>query len=228
MAERATRRGDLAFAAAAEPDTGPARTRDPETTRRRILEAAIVEFSSRGLGGARVDAIAARAGVNKRMLYHYFGDKQRLFLAVMESTYASIRKLESELDLDHLEPAEAMRAFVRFTFRYFLDNQHFIALLNSENLHRARHIRQSSRVRDINNPVIERLRRLITRGRRAGVFRAGVDPLQLYISIAGVSYLYFCNIHTLSVIFDRDLAAAAALKQREAHVVAVIMGYLRP
>ena len=205
-----------------------ARVRYPEQTRQRILDAAIVEFSTRGLGGARVDAIALRANVNKRMLYHYFGSKEQLFLAVMEATYEHIRRLESELDLDHHDPAEAMRTFVRFTFHYFLDNQHFIALLNSENLHRARHIRRSQRVRAINNPVINSLHRLLKRGTKCGLFRSGVDPLQIYLSIAGLSYLYFCNIHTLSVIFDRDLASTSALAEREAHVVAVIMGYLRP
>ena len=205
-----------------------ARVRYPEQTRQRILDAAIVEFSTRGLGGARVDAIALRANVNKRMLYHYFGSKEQLFLAVMEATYEHIRRLESELDLDHHDPAEAMRTFVSFTFHYFLDNQHFIALLNSENLHRARHIRRSQRVRAINNPVINSLHRLLKRGTKCGLFRSGVDPLQIYLSIAGLSYLYFCNIHTLSVIFDRDLASTSALAEREAHVVAVIMGYLRP
>ena len=208
-------------------DNGNGRIRDPERTRARILEAATGEFSTRGLGGARVDAIAHRADANKRMLYHYFGNKEGLFLAVMENTYAHIRSREEALRLDDLQPVQAMRRLMRFTFRYFVGNPHFIALLNSENLHRARHIRRSPRVQSINSPLIAALGRVLRRGRVAGLFRAGVDPLQLYMSIAGVCYFYFSNIHTLSTIFDRDLMSAPALAARERHVVDVILGYLR-
>lgn len=206
---------------------GNGRIRDPERTRARILEAATEEFSLRGLAGARVDAIAERAGANKRMLYHYFGNKEDLFLAVMEHTYDHIRAQEEALHLDDLAPTQAMRRFVRFTFRYFVGNPHFIPLLNSENLHRARHIRRSPRVKAINSPVIAALGRVLRRGRADGLFRAGVDPVQLYLSIAGVCYFYFSNIHTLSTIFDRDLLSAPALAARERHVADVILGYLR-
>jgi len=208
-------------------DNGSGRSRDPARTRARILEAATEEFSTRGLGGARVDAIARRADANKRMLYHYFGNKEGLFLAVMEDAYAHIRTQEEALHLDDLQPVRAMRRLMRFTFRYFVGNPHFIALLNSENLHRARHIRRSPRVKAINSPLIAALGRVLRRGRAAGLFRPGVDPLQLYMSIAGVCYFYFSNIHTLSTIFDRDLMSTPALAARERHVVDVILGYLR-
>lgn len=201
--------------------------RVPGETRERILDAATQEFAARGLGGARVDAIAARARANKRMIYHYFGNKEDLFLAVMERTYAHIRAKESALNLEALEPVEAMRKLVRFTFNYFLHNPHFVTLLNSENLHQARHIRRSPRVKDINSPVIAALDGILERGRRSGVFRAGVDPIQLYVSIAGVCYFYFSNIHTLSTIFERDLLGRAALRERERHVIDVVLGYLR-
>jgi hypothetical protein len=135
--------------------------------------------------------------------------------------------MESELHLEDMEPAAAMRKLVHFTFNYFVNNQHFVALLNSENLHRARHVKQSKRVQPINHPLIETLQRVLQRGHEQGIFRDGVDALQLYISIAGVCYFYFSNIHTLSTIFDRDLMAPKALKTRESHVVQVIMGYLR-
>lgn len=203
------------------------RLRQPERTRERILEAATAEFAASGLGGARVDAIARRAGANKRMIYHYFGSKEDLFLAVMERTYEHIRRRESELNLEALPPEAAMRKLVKFTFNYFSENPHFVTLLNSENLHRARHIRRSRRVEEINSPVIAALRGLLARGRAEGVFRAGVDPTQLYISVAGICYFYFSNVHTLSTIFARDLLAPAALAERERHVTDVILGYLR-
>ncbi len=203
------------------------RTRAPQRTRESILDAATCEFAARGLGGARVDAIARRAGANKRMLYHYFGNKEGLFLAVMERTYAHIRKREEGLHLEALPPVAAMRKLVRFTFKYFLAHPHFVTLLNSENLHRARHIRRSLRVKEINSPVIAALKDILKRGRDQGVFRAGVDPLQLYISVAGVCYFYFSNIHTLSTIFARDLLKRPALDDRMKHVTDVILGYLR-
>jgi AcrR family transcriptional regulator len=203
------------------------RIRHPARTRERILEAATAEFSARGLGGARVDSIADAAGVNKRMLYHYFGNKEDLFLAVLERAYEKIRQEESALALENLPPVDAMRRLVRFTFDYFVGNQYFVALLNSENLHKARHIRRSPRATSINRPIVGALARILARGRRAGVFRGGVDPLQLYISIAGVAYFYFSNIHTLSTIFARDLNSPAALAARRRHVTDVILGYLR-
>ena len=230
MRDRRTRKADTnggGRALRAAPKAS-VRARDPERTRTQILEAATDEFSARGLGGARVDSIAHAAGVNKRMLYHYFGNKEDLFLAVLERAYEKIRGQESALRLENLPPAEAMRRLVRFTFNYFVENQYFVALLNSENLHKARHIRRSGRATAINSPVIGILEKLLKRGRRDGVFRGGVDPVQLYISIAGVAYFYISNIHTLSTIFARDLNAPAALAERERHITEVIMGYLRP
>jgi len=206
---------------------GNGRSRAPQRTRESILEAATQEFAQRGLGGARVDAIARRAGANKRMLYHYFGNKEGLFLAVMERTYAHIRRREEGLHLEALPPVAAMRKLVRFTFKYFLDHPHFVTLLNSENLHRARHIRRSARVKQINSPVIAALKDILKRGRKQGVFRGGVDPLQLYISVAGVCYFYFSNVHTLTTIFGRDLLKLRALDDRMKHVTDVILGYLR-
>jgi len=205
----------------------PARSRQPARTREQILVAATAEFAASGLGGARVDRIARRAGANKRMIYHYFGNKDALFLAVMERTYEHIRQREGALHLEALAPVDAMRKFVRFTFNYFSENPHFVSLLNSENLHRARHIRQSSRVEEINSPVIAALGRILERGRKEGAFRAGVDPTQLYISVAGVCYFYFSNIHTLSTIFGRDFGAKPSLAERERHVTEVVLGYLR-
>ena len=211
------------------PDAAASKARrDPERTREQILLAAMSEFSTKGLGGARIDVIAARAGANKRMIYHYFGNKDDLFLAVLERAYESIRRLESELRLEEFDALEAMRRLVAFTFDYFVNNQHFISLLNSENLHEARHIRRSSKATSINHPLIETIDRLLQRGRADGHFRASVDPVQLYISIAGLCYFYFSNVHTLSTIFARDLMADEALQERQQHVTEVILGYLRP
>jgi len=200
--------------------------RDPERTRARILEAARVEFARRGLGGARVDQITARAGSNKRMIYYYFGNKEALFLAALESAYEHIRQAEQALKLTDLAPAEGMRRLVRFTWNYYLAHPEFISLLNSENLHLARHLKKSKKIRALHSPLVALLDSVLRRGQRAGVFRRGVDPVQLYISIAALGYFYLANNHTLSTIFGRDLMQAAALKKRLAHMTALVLGYL--
>ena len=202
--------------------------RDPEATRDRILRAAVSEFSEKGLGGARVDEIAERAGANKRMLYHYFGNKEDLFLAALESVYADIRRHELTLDLEHQDPIEAMRSLVVFTWDYFVANPHFIPMLNSENLHRARHLARSDGIRAMHSPLIRLIAGILERGARAGKMRAGIDPMQLYISIAGLGYFYLANVHTLSTIFSRDFASPAERAERRGHIVEVILGYLRP
>jgi AcrR family transcriptional regulator len=206
----------------------PDRVRDPERTRGLILEAAVAEFAENGLSGARVDAIAARAGANKRMLYHYFGNKEDLYLAALEHVYVAIRSRERVLHLEDLPPALAMRELVLVTWRHFIEHPEFLSLLVTENLHRARYIRKSGLVRELHSPLVEMIGTVLDRGARSGVLRAGVDPVQLYISIASLGWFYLSNRFTLGTIFDQDLESEAALATRAEHIVEVIMGYLRP
>ncbi len=205
----------------------PTAARDPEQTRARILAAAKEEFARVGLGGARVDRIAELAGANKRMLYYYFGNKDELFQAVLEATYEHIRESEKALHLDELDPPEAIRQLVAFTWDYYLAHPEFLSLLNSENLHLAAHLKGSKTVRRMHSPFVALIGQILERGCRAGLFREGVDAVQLYISIAGLSYFYLANNHTLSAIFGRDLKAKAARTARLAHMTDVVLGYLR-
>jgi len=201
--------------------------RDPEKNQARILAAATEEFARHGLGGARVDRIAVRAGANKRMLYYYYGNKDALFLAVLEASYASIRNAEKALRLADLAPRLAMRRLVEFTWKYYLAHPEFLTLLNSENLHRARHIRGSRNIVAMHSPFVAMIKSVLERGVRAGEFRSGVDPVQLYISIAGLGYFYLGNRHTLSAIFDRDLLAPREKSRRLRHMIELVLGYLR-
>ncbi len=201
-------------------------TRDPERTRARILSAAKSAFAEAGLGGARVDEIAARAKVNKRMIYHYFGNKDGLFLAVLEGTYADIRKAERELDLGDLDPVEAIKTLVAATWEYYLRNPEFLRLINSENLHGGRHLAKSKIIRELHSPFVQMVAEILERGERAGVFRKGVDPVQLNITIAGLGYYYLTNRHTLSIIFDRDLMTPEALSARVDFMIENVLGYL--
>jgi AcrR family transcriptional regulator len=202
--------------------------KDAERTRAQILEAAAREFSRSGLGGARVDRIAAQAGVNVRMLYYYFSSKDELFLAVLERAYGVIREAEKHLELDRVEPQEAVRRLVRFTWDFQLSHPEFITLLNSENLHQGRHLKKSSAVAELHSPLLDMIGRLLDRGAQAGVFRRDVDPVQFYITIASLGYFYLSNRHTLSAIFGRDLLVPRQRAERLAHMIEVVLGYLRP
>jgi len=201
--------------------------RDAEQTRLRVLEAAAAEFARYGLGGARVERMAAQAGVNVRMLYYYFSSKDALFLAVLERAYRMIREAEQRLELDQAEPEEAVRRLVRFTWEFQLTRPEFITLLNSENLHRGRHLAKSVLVEGLHAPLLETIGRVLARGARAGAFRDDVDPMQFYISIASLGYFYLSNRHTLSKIFGRDLLAPGSRKARLAHNIEVVLGFLR-
>jgi AcrR family transcriptional regulator len=211
----------------AERGSGRGNRRDPERNQERILAAATGEFARFGLGGARVDRIAARAGANKRMLYYYFGNKDDLFLAVLEASYAAIRNAERELRLEDLEPREAMRRLVEFTWNYYLAHPEFLTLLNSENLHRARHVRRSRSIVAMHSPFAAMIKEVLKRGAREGVFRQGVDPVQLYISIAALGYFYLGNRYTLSAIFQRELLAPRNRAARLKHMTELVLGYLR-
>ena len=200
--------------------------RNPARNQERILLAATEEFARYGLGGARVDRIAARAGANKRMLYYYYGNKEDLFLAVLEARYAHIRRAELGLHLLDLDPVQGMRRMVEFTWDYYLRHPEFLTLLNSENLHRARHLKRSRDIAAMHSPLIAILRDLLVRGERAGKFRKGVDPVQLYISIAALGYFYLSNRHTLSTIFERDLLAPKSKAERLKHMTELVLGYL--
>lgn len=188
--------------------------RDADATKGRILAAAKKEFAKHGLAGARVDEIADRAKANKRMIYHYFGSKEDLFQIVLEDAYLDIRTAEQKLDLDGVPAMEAMEALVRFTWNYYLKNPEFITLVNSENLHRAKHLKKSKLIPEISRKFVGMMDHLLDRGVREGVFRAGIDPTQINITIAAIGYYYLTNRFTGSIVFERDLTAPQALEDR--------------
>jgi AcrR family transcriptional regulator len=202
------------------------KTRDADRSRAVILQSALEEFAQYGVGGARMDRMAERSKLNKRLIYYYFSDKDQLFQAVLESAYEKIRESERQLNLESLEPTAAIRKLVEFTWRYYLENPEFLTLLNSANLHRGRHLAGSQNVLALNSPLIALLGGILERGRSAGDFRGGIDPVQLYVSIAGLSYFYLSNNATLSAIFDRDLMTPKALSERLSHMCEVILGYV--
>ena len=210
----------------ADPERKDVPTRNKERTRALILAAATEEFAEKGFAGARIEQIAERSGSNKRMLYYYFNNKEDLFLAVMEDTYKTIRDAESELRLLDLAPVEAIRRLVTFTWDYYIKHPEFLKLLNTENLYHAAHIKQSKNIGFYNSKLIGTLNEILIRGQREKLFRGGVDPLQLYISIAALSYFYLSNNDTLSTVFMRDLNNPKAKVERLQHMIDLVLGYL--
>lgn len=219
-----TRRAEPAPKPAARPAK---RVRDADATRSRILAAATKEFAKLGLGGARVDVIAERSKANKRMIYHYFKSKDDLFRAVLEEAYAGIRSAEQRLDLDRLEPDAALKAFITFTWTYYLKHPEFLALVSSANIHRARHLQKSERFAELHRNFVPQLDRVLKRGAAQGLFRDNVDAVQLNISIAGIGFFYLTNRFTQSLINNRDLMTPEALDERLAFNLESVMRIVR-
>ena len=208
-------------------NTRPQR-RDPAATRRKLLTAARREFASSGLAGARVDEIAARAGVNKQLVYHYFGDKDALYLAVLEWVYEEIRAQERELNLEGLPPEQAIKKLIESSFDHLAAHPDFIALLNDENRGGARHVRGSRKLEAMHSPLVSLVSTILGQGMKAGIFRKGINPVHLYISIAGLSYFYFSNTPSLSAIFGKDLSSRASRLPPTLSLLPQLVHSLRP
>ncbi|MGB3043700.1 MAG: TetR/AcrR family transcriptional regulator [Xanthobacteraceae bacterium] len=192
-----------------------------------MLVAARREFARNGLAGARVDEIAAQAGVNKQLVYHYFGDKDAIYFAVLEWMYDEIVQYERNFNVDGLSPDQAIRKLVQSSFDYLELHPDVVALLNDENRHAAAHVRNLAHFADIRTPLLRVFSRTLSQGVREGLFRKGVSPEQLYISITALSYFYFSGMPTLSAILGKDLKSRSALRARRKHVVDFVMQSLR-
>jgi AcrR family transcriptional regulator len=202
--------------------------RDAERSRSRVLAAAMREFAEHGFNGARIDRIATRAGVNKQLIYYYFGSKADLYVAVLESAYAALRAAESDLHLEALDPEDGIRELALFNWRYHVAHPELISLVRTENLHKARHLRRARRLSELNPPLVAAVSGLLQRGAESGRFRADADPIEVYVTIAALSFYYLGNSATLAVNFGRDLMAADRLERWGEHMVDVILSYLQP
>jgi AcrR family transcriptional regulator len=204
------------------------RTRDPLQTQAKIIAAAKAEFAKVGLGGARIESIAEKAGVNKRMIYEYFKGKEELFQTVLEEMWTDIRTEERKLALDHLPPVEAIRTLMTFTWEYYLKHPEFMSLVNSENLHRARHVKKSRRFSEMHRGFIDMLQQILDRGVASGDFRPGVDARQLHLTLAAIGYYYLTNRFTGEVIFGFDFVSKEALQKRLEFNIDTVFSLLRP
>jgi AcrR family transcriptional regulator len=208
-------------------DSGGGRTNDPERTKANILEVAAAEFGEKGLAGARIDEIAAATQTSKRMIYYYFGSKEGLYLAVLEESYRRVRETEAQLRLGDLEPEAALRRLVAFTFDHHLSNEPYIRIVMSENINRGQYLAQSRRIQDLNVPAIAEIQDLYQRGLRQGIFRPGLDPVDIHASISALSFFNVSNRHTFGLIFKVDTRSPAYIAQRRDSVIDMVVRFMR-
>jgi AcrR family transcriptional regulator len=217
----------LAPPTSAAPKRAATRTNDPERTKANILQVAEAEFGEKGLAGARIDEIAAATKTSKRMIYYYFGSKEGLYLAVLEESYRRVRDIEAELHLQDLEPEQALRRLVAFTFDHHLNHENYIRLVMSENINRGQYLAQSPRIQELNVPAISAIKNLYQRGVKQGVFRPGLDPVDIHASISALSFFNVSNRHTFGLIFKLDMRSAAYIAHRRDNVVEMIVRFVR-
>src|SRR5690242_9380101 len=219
--------GRAARVARKAPAREPTRTNDPERTKANILEVAALEFGEKGLAGARIDEIAALTKTSKRMIYYYFGSKEGLYLAVLEEAYKRVRDIEAELHLQDLEPEQALRRLVAFTFDHHLHHENYIRLVMNENIARGQYLAQSQRIQELNIPAIAAIRHLYERGVKKGVFRSGLDPVDIHASISALSFFNVSNRHTFGVIFKLDPLSPSYIAHRRDSVIEMVVRFMR-
>jgi len=191
-----------------------------------IMAVATKEFADKGLSGARIDAIADATHTSKRMIYYYYGSKEGLYLAVLEDAYRRIRATETELHLADLTPQEALKALVGFTFDHHHSNQDFIRLVMSENIQRGEYLAQSQLIQELNASVIQSIEDLYKRGVKVGVFRKGLDPIDIHASISALTFFNVSNRYTFDLIFQRDGQTPKALAARRRSVVDMVLRFV--
>lgn len=202
------------------------RVNDPERTMAEILAVATQEFADKGLAGARIDEIAATTRTSKRMIYYYFGSKDGLYLAVLEEAYGRMRHIEAQLHLDDLQPVQALRSLVEFTYDHHQSNEPFIRLVMSENIHRAQYLKQSQTIRQLNVKAIDAIEQLYQRGLALGLFRLGLLAVDIHAAISALTVFNVANRHTFGTIFERGTEAGPAQTLQREQVVQMVLRYV--
>jgi AcrR family transcriptional regulator len=210
----------------AKQEAGEGRVQDPEGTRRNILEVASKEFALNGLSGARIDEIAARTRFSKRMIYYYFGDKEGLYLRALENAYREVREAEAQLDTEGLTPVAALARLVEFTFDHHHRHEEFIRMVMIENIHHGQYLEQSEVIRELNITAIDHIARIYARGVEAGVFRPGLDPVEIHWEVSAICFFNVSNRATFSKIFDRDFGAPAQLERLKRNAVEMLLRFV--
>jgi AcrR family transcriptional regulator len=206
--------------------SSPSRTNDPERTMSEILSVATKEFAAKGLAGARIDEIAAATRTSKRMIYYYFGSKEGLYVAVLEAAYGRMRQIEADLHLSDLEPVEALKRLVEFTYDHHQSNEEFIRLVMSENVQRGEYLAQSKEIQKLNGSALQTIQDLYTRGLKKGVFKKSLTPLEIHSAISALTFFNVSNQHTFGLIFKGKTPQGKAQTLKKTQVVDILMSYV--
>jgi AcrR family transcriptional regulator len=202
------------------------RVQDPEGTRQNIIEVAAQEFALNGLSGARIDEIAAKTRSSKRMIYYYFGSKEGLYVSALENAYAQVRAGEAKLDIDGLKPLEALQRLVEFTFDHHHQHEEFIRMVMIENIHHAEFLERSGVIRDLNVTAIDKIETIYAKGLAEGIFRAGLDPLEIHWQISALCFFNVSNRATFSKIFGKDFGSEACQASLRRQTVDMVIRFV--
>ncbi|PLW78311.1 TetR/AcrR family transcriptional regulator [Cohaesibacter celericrescens] len=211
-----------------ETKTKVKQTRNAADTRDKILKAARYEFAQHGFSGARTERIVSRAHSNPRMIYHYFGGKADLYVAVLEEALGELRREELKIDVEHLSPIDGLMQLFDFMHKHFEGNRDLVRLLSTENIHKARYLKTSKRVSEMSSPVLQTMAQLLTRGAASGTVRDGIDPLQVYVMMVALNQFHLSNVYTLSVIFEENLDATHWRAERHEAATTMMRAFLQP
>ncbi|MDR3376380.1 MAG: TetR/AcrR family transcriptional regulator [Ancalomicrobiaceae bacterium] len=201
-------------------------SRNAAPTQERLLSAAQAEFALHGYSGARIQRILSKAKANPRMLYHHFGSKSALYVAVLEAAFADLRRYELSLDVGDMQPLEGLLRLFDFMNDHFEANLALVSLIRNENLMKARFLKTSTKIREISSPVLAMVARFLERGAADRTLAANLDPLRVYILMAAICQFHLSNVHTLSALFDQDLSAPAWRAARKQDARQMMRAYL--
>ena len=196
---------------------------DPEAVKADILRVARAEFAAHGLSGARVQDIAEKTKTSKRMIFYYFKDKESLYREVLEQAYKDVREGERALELENLDPVEALSKLVEFTFSHHRDNEDFIRLVMIENIHRGIHLTASETIRSGNTPAVDQLKEILERGREMKLFRPDIDPLRLHWKISALCFFNVSNEPTFTRVFGDEIVSQEGQRKLKEEIVSTIL-----
>jgi AcrR family transcriptional regulator len=203
------------------------RLNDAEETRNNILEIAAREFADKGLSGARIDEIAEKTNSSKRMIYYYFGGKEELYRAVLERSYGQIRAREDDANFETMPADKALIAHIEHTFDYHVNHPEFVRLVMNENIHHGAHIGHVEGLKERNKSVIASLKAIIDKGVADGIFRPGIDPVDLHMSVSALCFYNVSNRYTFASNFGVDMSSAKSLKKRRTQITEIVLAWVR-
>jgi AcrR family transcriptional regulator len=183
------------------------KTRDADVAQEAILKVAREHFVSHGLAGARIDEIAAASGYSKAMIYHYFGSKDALYIAVLERTYRRDIAPRRPIDVAKVGAVAALTQFVREGAESIRKDPSSLNLLSIENIHKAEYLRQTNLPDTTYVNLKKQLKDIIEEGERNKTFRKGIDVTQLYLLLSSLLFHPVSNRFTLSVLLGTEVSS---------------------